>query len=152
MLHVRRGHSSSVPRARPKGRPWELPPQPSSSLAPSRWSEPAEAVSSSRSSSLRSPVSPLKGAAGRARSSSLSPGEALPPQTPPNRRTAEAVLLHWWFSPALRSVPHRHRHSPDARLPGAREGGTGGFLFLFVLLLPALVGSVQCGDVRRSAR
>ena len=36
-LYVRRRHSSSVPRARPKGRPWELPLQPPSSLAAFRW-------------------------------------------------------------------------------------------------------------------
>ena len=71
-----------------------------------------------------------------------STGEALLPQTPSNRRQ-QSWLLHCLFSPALRSVHRRRRQLPDARPPGAREGGTGSFLLLLFLLLPALAGRIS---------
>ena len=89
----------------------------SSSLAGSRWSEPASRLLFSFIIAAFSRLA-LGRAAGRACSSSLSPGEALPPRTPPNRQRAEALFLHWWFSRASRSSPALVVSSPVSTLKG----------------------------------
>ena len=55
----------------------------------------------------------------------LSTGEASLPQTPSNRRTAKAVLLHWLFSRASRSSPALIVSS----LASPLQGGPESFLF-----------------------
>ena len=95
-LDVRRWHSSSVPMARPEGRPWELPLRPPSSLATSRRAagKPAYSRSLIVSSRMLAPVGAAPGA-----SSSLAQqgGSAAPSLTlPPIVQAAKAA-----FSPLV---------------------------------------------------
>ena len=65
----------------------------------------------------------------------------LPTPLTQSSEQLKLLFLHWLFSRASRSLPRRRHQFPDARLPGARGGGTGSFFLLLVALLPALGGS-----------
>ena len=71
----------------------------------------------------------------------LSTGEASPPQTPPNRQRAVGPLPPLVVLGAGRPAALVELQFPDARPPGAREGGTGSFALPRLQDLAPLGGS-----------
>ena len=57
----------------------------------------------------------LEGNRQEAKASFLHRGKALPLPEPLTQSSQLKLLLHWWFSRALRCLPRRHRQLPDAR-------------------------------------